>query len=164
MQVHNLVDWQTHLKTLQKWKDEGKVRYVGITHYTEGAYSSIEQILKNQTLDFLQINYSLISRRAEERLFPLASEKKVAVIINQPFEEGALFNTVRGKQLPEWSKEFDCNSWAQFFLKFILSNPTVTCVIPGTSKPHHMLDNMGAAFGKLPSEKHRLQMVKFINS
>jgi len=164
MQVHNLVDWQTHLKTLQKWKGEGKVRHVGITHYTEGAYSSIEQILKNQSLDFLQINYSLVSRKAEERLFPLAAEKKVAVIINQPFEEGDLFNTVRGKQLPEWAKEFDCNSWAQFFLKFILSNPTVTCVIPGTSKPHHMLDNMGAAFGKLPSEKHRLQMVKFINS
>ena len=164
MQIHNLVDWQTHLKTLRAWKEQGKIRYIGITHYTESAYSSIEQILKNNTLDFLQINYSLISRKAEERLFPLAQEKKVAVIINQPFEEGALFSTVKGKQLPEWSKEFDCKSWGQFFLKFILSHPTVTCVIPGTSKPHHMLDNMGAAYGKLPSENHRAQMIKFMSA
>lgn len=162
MQVHNLVDWQTHLKTLRNWKEEGKVRYIGITHYTESAYTSIEQILKNNTLDFLQINYSLISRKAEERLFPLAQEKKVAVIINQPFEAGALFQQVKGKELPPWAKEFDCSSWAQFFLKFILFHATVTCVIPGTSKPHHMLDNIGAAYGKLPTEKHRAEMIKFI--
>src|SRR5688572_17153872 len=110
MQIHNLVDWQTHLKTLQKWKEEGRVRYLGITHYTESAYSKIEQILNTTPLDFLQINYSLLSRKAEERLFPLAQEKKVAVLINQPFEEGALFSKVKGQSLPAWSKEFDCNS------------------------------------------------------
>jgi diketogulonate reductase-like aldo/keto reductase len=162
MQVHNLVDWQTHVKTLRGWKEQGKIRYIGITHYTESAYSSIEQILKSVPLDFLQINYSLLSRRAQEKLFPLAQEKKVAVIINQPFEEGALFARVKGKSLPPWAVEFDCTSWGQFFLKFILSHAAVTCVIPGTSKPHHMLDNLGAAFGKLPTEKHREQMVKFI--
>jgi diketogulonate reductase-like aldo/keto reductase len=163
MQIHNLVDWQTHLKTLQKWKEEGRVRYLGITHYTESAYSKIEQILNTTPLDFLQINYSLISRKAEERLFPLAQERKVAVLINQPFEEGALFSKVKGQSLPAWSKEFDCNSWGQFFLKFILSHDAVTCVIPGTSKPHHMLDNIGAAVGKLPSPEHRKQMIKLIS-
>ncbi len=162
LQIHNLVDWQTHLKTLRAWKEQGKIRYIGITHYTESAYDSIEQILKNTPLDFLQINYSMLSRRAEERLFPLAQEKKVAVIINQPFEEGALFNRVKGKTLPEWATEFDCKSWGQFFLKFILFNPAITCVIPGTSKPHHMLDNLGAAMGKLPTAKHRDQMLKVI--
>src|SRR6185436_14525014 len=100
------------------------IRYCGITHYTESAYDNVEQILKNNELDFLQINYSLVSRRAEERLFPLAKEKKVAVIINQPFEAGALFRSIKGKSLPAWAEEFDCTSWAQFFLKFILSNPT----------------------------------------
>jgi diketogulonate reductase-like aldo/keto reductase len=164
MQIHNIVDWQTHLKTLRSWKESGKIRYIGITHYLESAYSTIEQILKSNALDFLQINYSVVSRKAEERLFPLAKEKQVAVIINRPFEEGALFSNVKGKQLPDWAIEFDCNSWAQFFLKFILSNTTVTCVIPGTDRPDHMIDNMGAAYGQLPSEKHRSQMVKLINS
>jgi diketogulonate reductase-like aldo/keto reductase len=164
MQVHNLLDWQTHFPTLRDWKATGKIRYIGITHYTESAYTNVEQILKNNTVDFLQINYSLLSRKAEERLFPLAQEKKVAVLINQPFEEGALFQRVKGKQLPEWAKEFDCASWGQFFLKFILSHPAVTCVIPGTSKPHHMADNLGAAFGKLPDQQHRDQMIKLINS
>lgn len=163
MQVHNLVDWQTHLATLRDWKEKGKIRYIGITHYTEGAYANLEQILKNDTVDFLQINYSLLSRKAEERLFPLAQEKKVAVLINQPFEEGALFQRVKGKQLPEWAKEFDCASWGQFFLKFILSHPAVTCVIPGTSKPHHMADNLGAGFGKLPDQRHREQMIRLVN-
>jgi diketogulonate reductase-like aldo/keto reductase len=163
MQIHNLMDWQIHLKTLREWKEQGKIRYIGITHYTESAYASIEEILKNTPVDFLQINYSMLSRRAEERLFPLAQEKKVAVIINQPFEEGALFDRVKGKTVPEWAKEFDCNSWGQFFLKFILSQTAITCVIPGTSKPHHMLDNLGAAFGKLPTEKHRDQMLKLMS-
>jgi diketogulonate reductase-like aldo/keto reductase len=163
MQIHNLVDWQIHIKTLRKWKEEGRIRYLGVTHYTESAYPTLEQILKTTPLDFLQINYSLLSRKAEERLFPLAQERKVAVIINQPFEEGALFSRVKGKSLPAWAKEFDCNSWGQFFLKFILSNDAVTCVIPGTSKPHHMLDNLGAGFGKLPSAEHRKQMVELLN-
>lgn len=159
MQIHNLVDWKTHIKTLQNWKEQGRIKYIGITHYTEGAYSSIEQILNSTPLDFLQINYSLVSRKAEERLFPLAQERKVAVIINQPFEDGTLFSRVKGKTLPVWAKEFDCKSWGQFFLKFILAQPAVTCVIPGTSKPHHMLDNLGAAYGRLPSPSHLTKMV-----
>jgi len=163
MQIHNLVDWEVHYQTLRQWKDEGKIRYIGITHYTEGVFGSIEQILKSTPLDFLQIKYSLLSRKAEERLFPLAKEKKVAVIINQPFEEGALFSRVKGKTLPAWAKEFDCNSWGQFFLKFILAQSAVTCVIPGTSKPHHMLDNLQAGVGKLPSESQRAQMLALIS-
>jgi diketogulonate reductase-like aldo/keto reductase len=163
MQIHNLVDWEVHYKTLRQWKDEGKIRYLGITHYTEGAYGSIEQILKTTPIDFLQINYSMLSRKAEERLFPVAQEKKVAVIINQPFEGGELFSRVKGKTLPGWAKEFDCNSWGQFFLKFILAQSAVTCVIPGTSKAHHMLDNLHAAYGKLPSESQLLQMRREVN-
>jgi len=162
LQVHNLTDWRTHLKTLRSWKESGKVRYIGITHYLESAYNTVEDILKSNTLDFMQINYSLNSRKAAERLFPLAQEKQVAVIINRPFEGGALFSTVHGKQLPEWAREFDCSSWAQFFLKFILSNPTVTCVIPGTARQDHMIDNMAAAYGRLPSEEQRVRMVKFL--
>ncbi len=162
MQVHNLVDWKTHLKTLREWKEQGKIRYIGITHYSEGAYGSVEEVINNNQLDFLQINYSLQSRKSGERLLPLARDKSMAVIINRPFEEGALFQRVKGKQLPEWAKEFDCTSWAQFFLKFIISNPAVTCAIPGTSKPHHMLDNLGAAFGKLPDEMHRERMINVV--
>ncbi|MDH4092534.1 MAG: aldo/keto reductase [Cyclobacteriaceae bacterium] len=164
MQIHNLVDWKTHLKTLYNWKEDGKIRYIGITHYTESSFPAIEDILKHNVVDFVQVNYSLMRREAEARLFPLAHEKKVAILVNQPFEAGALFNAVRGKNLPEWANEFDCRSWGQFFLKFILSISTVTCVIPGTSKPHHMVDNMGAAYGKLPTEKHRTQMIKFMNA
>ncbi|WP_331968208.1 aldo/keto reductase [Ohtaekwangia sp.] len=162
MQIHNLTDWQTHLRTLQAWKEEGRIRYLGITHYTESAYTSIENIIKNNTVDFLQINYSMLRRTAEERLFPLAQEKNVAVIINQPFEEGELFQRVKGIDLPEWAAAFDCHSWGQFFLKFILAKNAVTCVIPGTSKPHHMADNMEAAFGKLPDENQQKQMLRLI--
>jgi diketogulonate reductase-like aldo/keto reductase len=162
MQIHNLLDWQTHIKTLRAWKDEGKIRYIGITHYTEGAFSSIEEILKTTPVDFLQINYSLLSRKAEQRLLPLAQEKKVAVIINQPFEEGQLFSRVKGKALPDWASEFDCKSWAQLFLKFILAQEAVTCVIPGTSKPQHMLDNLGAAYGQLPTPAHLRKMVDLV--
>ena len=162
MQIHNLVDWQTHIRTLRTWKESGKIRYIGITHYTESAFASMEQILKTTTVDFVQINYSLLSRKAEERLFPLAQEKKVAVIINQPFESGQLFSRVKGKPLPAWASEFDCKSWGQFFLKFILAQEAVTCVIPGTSKPHHMRDNLGAGFGKLPTAAHLRQMVTLV--
>lgn len=162
MQIHNLTDWQTHLATLRAWKEEGRIRYLGITHYTESAYTAIENSIKNNAVDFLQINYSMLRRTAEERLFPLAQEKNVAVIINQPFEEGELFQRVKGRALPEWAAEFDCQSWGQFFLKFILAHSAVTCVIPGTSKPHHMADNLGAGFGKLPDENQRKQMMRVI--
>ncbi|MFZ6011800.1 MAG: aldo/keto reductase [Bacteroidota bacterium] len=163
MQVHNLTDWKTHLKTLQKWKEEGRIRYIGLTHYLDSSHETMEKIIRQNPIDFIQINYSVMSRHAESRLFPAAIDQKVAVLINRPFEEGALFNKVKGKQLPEWAVEFDCQSWAQFFLKFILSHPAVTCVIPGTSKLKHLLDNIGAGKGKLPDEKQRQKMISLLS-
>lgn len=162
MQVHNLVDWQTHIKTLRNWREQGKIRYMGITHYTVSAYDRLMQIIQTEDLDFVQHNYSIISREAEERLLPLAADKGVAVIINQPYESGSLFRAVKGKNLPAWAKEFDCNSWGQFFLKFILSHPAVTCVIPGTDNPEHMRDNAGAGLGQLPDEKMREKMATHV--
>lgn len=162
MQIHNLTDWQTHLKTLRTWKEEAKIKYLGLTHYSDSAHEKLASIMSEERVDFIQINYNLLERNAEKKLLPFAREKNVAVIINQPFESGSLFRRAQGKQLPPWAKEFDCNSWAQFFLKYILSHPAVTCVIPGTGKPHHMLDNIGAAFGKLPSDKHRAEMVRVV--
>ena len=158
MQVHNLVDWQTHLKTLRKWKDEGKIRYIGLTHYTDSSHATIADIIRNNPVDFVQVNYNLLDWNAEKELFPTAVEKKVAIIINRPFEEGALFQRVKGKELPAWAADFDCKSWAQFFLKFIISHPAVTCAIPGTSKITHLVDNLGAATGTLPDEDQRNKM------
>jgi diketogulonate reductase-like aldo/keto reductase len=163
MQIHNLTDWSTHLPTLRKWKEEGKIRYIGLTHYTESAYNRIEDILKKEPIDFLQINYSLTSTKADERLFPLAQEKKVAILINRPFEEGSLFKRAKGMELPAWVKEFDCSSWAQFFLKFILSHPAVTCVIPGTAKKAHVVDNLRAGYGKLPTAEQRKKMIQLFS-
>jgi diketogulonate reductase-like aldo/keto reductase len=163
MQIHNLVDWKTHIKTLREWKESGKIRYIGLTHYTDSAHPTLESIITAEPIDFIQINYSLRDRNAEKSLLPTAREKEVAVLINRPFEEGALFNLVKGKALPEWAASFDCNSWGQFFLKFILANQAVTCVIPGTSKPKHLLDNLEAGQGKLPDEKQREQMIRFFN-
>ncbi len=162
MQIHNLTDWQTHLKTLREWKEQGKIKYIGLTHYVNSAHEKLRSIIEKEQVDFIQINYNMLDRHAADYLLPFAKEKNVAVLINQPFESGSLFQKVKGKKLQEWAREFDCNSWGQFFLKYILSNPAVTCVIPGTSKPHHMLDNLGAAFGKLPTQKQRAEMVKFI--
>jgi diketogulonate reductase-like aldo/keto reductase len=159
MQVHNLTDWKTHLETLRDWKTRGLVRYIGITHYTESAYPLVESILRDHEMDFLQINYSVQSRKAEERLLPLAQDRKVAVLINRPFEEGALFSKVKGKRVPEWAVDVGCETWGQLFLKFILAHPAVTCVIPGTSKPHHMLDNLHAGRGALPDESIRQKIV-----
>lgn len=162
MQIHNLTDWETHIKTLRSWKEEGKIKYIGLTHYTDSAHDRLISILSREKVDFVQMNYNLMDRHAEEKLLPFARERNVAVLVNQPFESGSLFRKVRGKQLPAWAKDFDCNSWAQFFLKFILSHPAVTCAIPGTDKPHHMLDNMGAAYGRLPDEKQRREMVRLM--
>jgi aryl-alcohol dehydrogenase-like predicted oxidoreductase len=162
MQIHNLVDWQAHLKTLRKWKEQGKIRYIGLTHYTDSAHDTVASIIKNNPVDFIQINYNLLDRHAEEKLLPLAQELRVAVLINRPFEEGALFGKVKGKTVPEWATEFDCTSWAQLFLKFILSNPAVTCVIPGTSKVTHLLDNLKAGTGKLPDSTHKNKMIELI--
>jgi len=162
MQIHNLVDWKTHLKTLRDWKDNGKVRYIGITHYTESAYDELEKIMKSEKPDFVQFNYSIDSREAEKRLLPAAKDLGIAVLINRPYGGGNLFGKVKGKTLPEWTKEYDINSWGQFFLKFILSHEAVTCVIPGTSKPNHLVDNMLAGFGKLPDNSARENMLRYM--
>ena len=164
MQVHNLVDVATHTKTLQDWKQKGRVRYIGITHYTSSAYAEVEQWLKTTQYDFLQINYSLVERDAEKRLLPLAHDLKTAILINRPFAEGALFRKVRGKPLPAWAADLGVRSWAQYFLKWIVSHPAVTCAIPGTAKPEHMLDNLAAASGALPDEATRRKMLAHFDS
>jgi diketogulonate reductase-like aldo/keto reductase len=163
MQVHNLVDWQTHVNTLRKWKEEGKVRYIGITHYIDSAHDTLATIIRENPIDFVQVNYNLLDTHADQRLFAVAQERKVAVIINRPFQEGQLFNHVKGKTLPAWAADIDCKSWAQFFLKFIISHPAVTCAIPGTSKVSHLLDNLGAAQGRLPDEAMRRRMVEVMS-
>jgi diketogulonate reductase-like aldo/keto reductase len=162
MQVHNLVDWQTHLKTLHTWKEQGRVRYIGITHYTHGAFEQMENIMRREHLDFVQFPYNIMYRHAEQRLLPLAAERGIAVLVNEPFEQGSLFSQVGDKPLPAWAAEFDCNSWAQFFLKYILAHPAVTCAIPATAKPKHLFDNMQAGLGRLPNETQRTQMVKYM--
>ncbi|NBB20482.1 aldo/keto reductase [Runella sp. CRIBMP] len=164
MQVHNLVDYKTHLQTLYKWKEEGKIRYIGITHYTASAHETLERVLKSEKIDFVQFNYSIRERNAEKRLLNAAQEKGVAVIINEPFESGSLFNAVKGKKLPEWAAENDIQSWGQYFLKYLLANEAVNCVIPGTSNPKHVVDNMGAGFGRLPDEKLRLKMIEYLST
>lgn len=162
MQIHNLVDWKTHYKTLQQWKEEMKIRYIGITHYVDSAHNEVSQIIRNHKMDFIQINYSITNRHAENNLLKIAQDQKVGVIVNQPFGGGGLFGKVRGKQVPQWASEFDCNTWGCFFLKFLLSHPAVTCVIPGTAKRSHMIDNLSAGVGRLPDEKQRQQMIRLI--
>lgn len=162
IQVHNLVDWQVHLRTLNKWKTENKVRYTGITHYTSSSHEKLESIIKSEKIDFMQFNYSIRERNAEKSLLPAAQERGVAVIINVPFDQNSLFKMVHGKKLPEWAKDYDIKSWGQFFLKYIISHPAVTCVIPGTSDPVHLTDNMEAGFGNLPDEKARKEMVSYL--
>ncbi|MFM9922532.1 aldo/keto reductase [Variovorax sp. H27-G14] len=147
MQVHNLLDWRTHLATLRDWKAQGRVRYIGITHYTASAYAEVEAVLRAEKLDFLQINYSADAREAEQRLLPLAAERGVAVIVNLPFGGGGLLRRLRDRPLPAWAGEIGCTSWAQLLLKFVLSHPGVTCVIPGTSRAEHMTDNAAAGKG-----------------
>jgi diketogulonate reductase-like aldo/keto reductase len=147
MQVHNLVDWRTHLATLRGWKDKGRVRYIGITHYTASAHAEVEAVLRAEKLDFLQINYSADARDAGQRLLPLAAERGTAVIVNLPFGGGGLLRRLRGKPLPAWAADIGCASWAQVLLKFVLSHPAVTCAIPGTGRAEHMADNAAAGTG-----------------
>ncbi len=162
MQVHNLLDVSTHLRTLQDWKAAGKIRYLGITHYHEGAYRELERLVWTRDYDFAQFNYSMAEREAEARLLPLCAETGVAVIVNRPFAHASLFGRVKGKPLPPWVGEFDCASWAQFFLKFILADPAVTCVIPGTGRVDHLKDNLQAGLGRLPDASQRRRMVEYL--
>ncbi|WP_375739677.1 aldo/keto reductase [Pseudomonas boanensis] len=160
MQVHNLVDWEEQLKTLRQWKDEGRIRYLGITHYTASAFDEVERVLRAQKLDFLQINYALADRKAEERILPLAQERGVAVLINRPFGGGNLLRRLIQQPVPGWAGDYDCTSWPQLLLKFCLSHPAVTCVIPGTGKPRHMLDNLQAGRGTEPDQALRQRLIE----
>jgi len=164
MQVHNLVDVKTQLATMQELKQQGRIRYTGITHHESGALSEIEKLMRSEKFDFLQINYSLMEPEAEERVLPLAQERGIAVIANRPLGAGDLFGKVRSKTLPDWGAEFDCRSWAQFFLKWIVANPAITCAIPATDKPAHLEDNMQGGMGRLPDEKTRRRMAELVAS
>jgi diketogulonate reductase-like aldo/keto reductase len=164
MQVHNLLDLATHVRTLRELQAAGRIRYLGITHYHEGAYDEVERLLRTGDYGFLQINYSIRERTAEKTILPLAAARGVAVIANRPFAQGDLFSRVRDIPLPSWAADFECASWAQFFLKYILANRAVTCVIPATSKPKHLVDNMGAGTGRLPDEATRQRMVQLVES
>lgn len=155
MQVHNLVDVETHLRTLAAWKAEGRVRYVGVTHYQPGAFDELERLLRTHELDFVQLPYSVGLRAAEARLLPLAAERRTAVIVMRPFEAGSLFREARARPLPAVADELAATSWAQLFLKFVLAHPAVTCAIPATSKPAHMADDLGALRGPLPDERQK---------
>ena len=162
MQVHNLVDARTHLATLRSWKEQGRVRYIGITHYTSSSYPEVAKLLRTEKVDFVQINYSLGEREAEKEILPLAQDRGVAVLANRPFGGGDLFSRVRQKPLPDWAPEFDCNSWAQFLLKWIVAHSAVTCAIPATANVGHLEDNMKAGVGRLPDAKQRARMVETI--
>ncbi|HKG94405.1 MAG TPA: aldo/keto reductase [Gemmatimonadaceae bacterium] len=159
IQVHNLVDWRTHLATLRRWKEAGRVRYIGVTHYQTHAFDELERVIRREKVDFIQLPYSIALRDAERRLLPAAAESGTAVLVNRPFEGGDLFGQVRGKPVPDFVRPF-AESWAQAFLKFILAHPAVTCVIPATSKPRNMRDNVAAGAGRLPDEGERERLVR----
>ena len=164
MQVHNLVDAGTHLATLRDWKSSGRVRYLGVTHYHAGAHADLEKIIRPGDIDFVQVNYSLAEPEADRRLLAAAADSRTAVIVNRPFAEGAMFRRVKDKPVPDWAKEIGCASWAQFFLKWILGHPSVTCAIAGTRNPKHVADNLGAASGPLPDEAMRRRMSVYFES
>ncbi|MCW8945660.1 MAG: aldo/keto reductase [Sedimenticola sp.] len=164
MQIHNLVDWQTHLETLNQMKADGKIRYTGITTSHGRSHNALMTILKKHDFDFLQLTYNINERDVESNLLPLAQERGIAVIINRPYQRGSLFRHVKGKALPEWANDFDCTSWGQYFLKYAVSHPAVTCAIPATTKTKHMMDNMKAGKGVLPNQKQRAKMVSYFKA
>jgi len=162
--VHNLRDTDTQLRTLREMKQAGRIRYVGITTSFDNQYGEFEQVMKKESLDFIQVDYALDNRDAGERIIPLAADRGMAVMINLPFGRGRLFNAVQGKKLPDWTSEIDCQSWAQFFLKFIVSHPAITCAVPGMARPEYVVDNLGAARGRLPDAAMRRRMEQFIDN
>jgi aryl-alcohol dehydrogenase-like predicted oxidoreductase len=164
MQVHNLVNWEGHLETLQQDKEDGRLRYIGITTSHGRQHGEFEQVMATQPIDFVQFTYNILDREAESRLLPLAAERGLGVIINRPFQRGALFDEFANEPLPDWAVEIDCDNWAQFFLKFIVSHPTVTCAIPATSRVDHMEENMGALYGALPDETMRRRMIDYVEN
>jgi diketogulonate reductase-like aldo/keto reductase len=159
MQIHNLVDWRTQIKTLREWKERGTIRYIGITTSHQRAHEEFEQIMKTESLDFVQFSYNIADRVAEQRLLPLAADRGIATLINRPFQRGNLFRRAGKHALPSLATDLQCNSWGQFFLKYILGHPAATCVIPATNKLHHLEDNLGAGYGPLPNQSQRREML-----
>jgi len=164
MQVHNLRGWAEQLPALREWKQEGRIGHFGVTTSSARQYEELERIMRQEELDFIQVDYAVDSRGAAERILPLAADRGMAVLINLPFGRGRLFSRVGDRELPDWASEFDCESWGQFFLKYVVSHPAVTAAIPGTTQPHHAVDNIGAATGRLPTEEHRRRMEEFIEA
>jgi len=164
LQIHNLRDWQVHRETLLELKDQGKVRYIGITHYAVSAYRDLERVIRAAEWDFVQLNHSIGTRAAEDRLLPLCADRGIAVLANRPFEDGALFARVRGHALPAWASDLDCSSWAQYFLKYVISHPAMTCAIPASGNPAHMADNLAAGRGRLPDAALRARMARYFDS
>jgi diketogulonate reductase-like aldo/keto reductase len=161
MQVHNLVDWKVHLATLRAWKEAGRIRYLGITHYTASAFADLEAVMRAEPLDFVQLNYSVADRAAEARLLPLAAERGIAVIVNVPFGSGGLLRSLQSRPLPPWAADLDCVTWSQLLLKFVISHPAVTCAIPGTGSSDHMADNARAGSGRLADERSRARIADY---
>ena len=164
MQIHNLRDWKIHLKTLRDWKEQGRIRYLGITTSHGRFHEELETIMKTEPLDFIQLSYNIANRTTDARLLPLALDKGIATIINRPYQRGDLFGKVRGKPLPDWAGEIDCASWGQFFLKFIAGHPAVTCIIPATTKVRHVLDNMAGGKGRVPDAAMRERMINYLEA
>ena len=164
MQIHNLRDWRVHLETLKEWKEQGRIRYLGITTSHGRDHDELEHIMKTEPLDFVQLTYSAANRTTDARLLPLAQDRGIATIINRPYQGGSLFRKVRGKPLPDWAGEIDCASWGQFFLKFIAGHPAVTCIIPATSKVKHVLDNMAGGKGRVPDAAQRQRMIDYLEA
>ena len=163
MQIHNLLDWKTHLPVLREWKEEGIIKYIGITHYQDSMHDELAKIISSEKIDFVQFNYSINSLHAEKKLLKVAKEKGVATLINRPFGEGRLFEKVKAKKLPEWCTEFGIKNWSSFFLKFILADPNVTCVIPATSDVQHAVENYRAGSVSIPDFDLSRKMVNFLN-
>lgn len=161
MQIHNMLNWRTHLETLKEWKQQGRIRYIGITTSHGRRHKKLEEALLEEEFDFVQFTYNMIDREVEQRLLPVAKERGLAVIINRPFQRGRLFELVNNQPLPDFAAEIDCQNWAQFFLKFIVSHPDVTCAIPATSQVMHMMENMGAGYGQLPDKGMRDRMRQY---
>jgi aryl-alcohol dehydrogenase-like predicted oxidoreductase len=164
MQVHNLLNWESHLETLRSDKEAGKIRYVGMTTSHGRRHDELEQIMAAEPLDAVQFTYNILDREAEQRLLPQAAERGLAVIVNRPFRRGRLFDLFEQHPLPGWAAEIGCANWAQFFLKFVVSHPAVTCAVPATSRVDHMQENMGALYGRLPDEAMRTQMIRYVEA
>jgi diketogulonate reductase-like aldo/keto reductase len=164
MQIHNMLDWDAHIDTLKDWKAQGRIRYIGMTTSHGERHDAMAKVMAAQPLDFVQFTYNILDREAERRLLPLAAERRLAVIANRPFRQGALIDAVKRHKLPAWASEIDCANWAQFLLKFIVSHPAVTCAIPATSRVDHMHENMGALHGRLPDQAMRRRMIRYVES